>query len=70
MSSSSKMPPIASLGSPHASLYRVAIVGASTLKGKEVAEVLADRSFPSLDVKLLDDNESLGQLKPVGDEIS
>jgi len=27
-------------------LYRVAIVGASSLKGKEVAEVLNDRNFP------------------------
>jgi aspartate-semialdehyde dehydrogenase len=70
MSSSSKMPPIIPVGSPRSGLYRVAIVGASSLKGKEVAEVLADRSFPSLDVRLLDDNESLGQLKPVGDEIS
>ncbi len=51
-------------------LYRVAIVGASTLKGKEVAEVLSDRNFPSIDIKLLDDNESLGQLESVGDEVS
>jgi len=53
-----------------ANLYRVAIVGASTLKGKEVAEVLNDRNFPSLDIKLLDDDESLGKLETVGDEIS
>jgi aspartate-semialdehyde dehydrogenase len=51
-------------------LYRVAIVGAGTLKGKEVAEVLNDRNFPSVDIKLLDDNESLGQLESVGDEVS
>lgn len=51
-------------------LYRLAIVGAGTLKGKEVAEVLNDRNFPSLDIKLLDDDESLGQLESVGDEIS
>jgi aspartate-semialdehyde dehydrogenase len=51
-------------------LYRVAIVGASSLKGKEVAEVLNDRNFPSVDVKLLDDDESLGQLKSVGDEVT
>jgi aspartate-semialdehyde dehydrogenase len=63
-------------GVPHAepargaNLYRVAIVGAGALKGKDVAEVLSDRNFPSLDVKLLDDDESLGQLEPVGDEIS
>jgi aspartate-semialdehyde dehydrogenase len=52
------------------SLYRVAIVGAATLKGKEVGEVLSDRNFPSLDIKLLDDDESLGQLESVGDEVS
>ena len=51
-------------------LYRLAIVGAGTLKGKEVAEVLGDRNFPSLDIKLLDDNESLGKLETVGDEVS
>jgi aspartate-semialdehyde dehydrogenase len=53
-----------------AGLYRLAIVGAGTLKGKEVAEVLGDRNFPSLDIKLLDDNDSLGQLESVGDEVS
>ena len=51
-------------------LYRVAIVGAATLKGKEVAEVLTNRNFPSVDVKLLDDDESLGRLEPIGDEVS
>jgi aspartate-semialdehyde dehydrogenase len=51
-------------------LYRVAIVGAGTLKGKEVAEVLGDRNFPSLDIKLLDDNDSLGKLEAVGYEVS
>src|SRR5258708_10254087 len=51
-------------------LYRLAIVGAATLKGKEIAEVLGDRNFPSADIKLLDDNESLGQLESVGDEVS
>jgi aspartate-semialdehyde dehydrogenase len=51
-------------------LYRLAIVGAGTLKGKEIAEVLGDRNFPSADIKLLDDNESLGQLESVGDEVS
>jgi aspartate-semialdehyde dehydrogenase len=50
--------------------YRLAIVGAGTLRGKEVADVLNDRNFPSLDVKLLDDDESLGQLEAVGDEVT
>ena len=50
--------------------FRVAIIGAATLKGKEVKEVLTDRSFPATDVRLLDDEESLGQLEAVGDEPS
>ena len=50
--------------------YRVAIVGAGSLKGKEVAEVLEQRSFPSVDVKLLDDDESLGQLEALKDEVT
>jgi len=49
-------------------VYRIAIVGAATLKGKELKEVLEDRNFPALEVKLLDDEESLGQLDSVGDE--
>ena len=51
-------------------LVRLAIVGAATLKGKEINEVLQERNFPSADVRLLDDEESLGQLEAVGDEIS
>lgn len=53
-----------------ADLYRVAIVGASSLKGKEVKEVLEEGSFPAGDVRLLDDEESLGQLDSVGDEVT
>ena len=49
-------------------LFRVAIVGGATLKGRELKEVLADRNFPAQDVRLLDDEESLGQLESVGDE--
>jgi len=51
-------------------LFRVAIVGAGSLQGKEVAQVLDDRKFPSVDVKLLDDDESLGQLEAVGEEVT
>lgn len=51
-------------------LYRVAIVGAASLKGKEVAEILRERNFPAVDVRLLDDDESLGQLEAMGDEIN
>lgn len=49
-------------------LFRVAIVGAATLKGRELKDVLSDRNFPSRDVRLLDDEESLGQLEAIGDE--
>src|ERR1700746_3154837 len=49
--------------------YRVAIVGAASLRGKEVSEVLNDRNFPAVDIKLLDDDEALGQLETMGDEI-
>jgi len=51
-------------------LYRVAIVGAASLKGKEIAEVLRERNFPAVDVRLLDDDESFGRLESVGDEMS
>lgn len=48
-------------------LYRVAIVGASSLKGKELKEVLEARNFPAGEIKLLDD-EAEGQLDSIGDE--
>ena len=41
---------------------RVAIVGASTLLGKEVKQVLDDRRIPVKSVQLLDDDEAMGQL--------
>lgn len=51
-------------------LYRAAIVGAGSLRGKEVAEMLNERNFPAADIRLLDDDEALGQLEAMGDEIS
>lgn len=48
--------------------FRVAIVGASTLKGRELKDVLEEMNFPVVDVKLLDDDESLGQVESVGEE--
>ena len=53
-----------------ATLHRVAIVGASTLKGRELKDVLADSHFPAEEVRLLDDDESLGRLEAVGDQAS
>jgi aspartate-semialdehyde dehydrogenase len=67
--------PVKSASPSHAAaargnLYRAAIVGAASLKGKEIAEMLNERNFPAVDVRLLDDDESLGQLEAMGDEIS
>ncbi len=67
--------PVKSPPAPHplaarGNLYRAAIVGAASLKGKEVAEMLNERNFPAADIRLLDDDESMGQLEAMGDEIS
>jgi aspartate-semialdehyde dehydrogenase len=51
-------------------LFRVAIVGAASLKGKELKDVLEERNFPAVEIKLLDDDESLGQLERVQDEVA
>jgi aspartate-semialdehyde dehydrogenase len=69
MSESAK-PAAASQTVKRTGLYRAAIVGAASLKGKEIAEMLNERNFPAVDVRLLDDDESLGQLEAMGDEIS
>jgi aspartate-semialdehyde dehydrogenase len=55
---------------PTRGFYRVAIVGAASLKGKEVAEVLDERNFPSSEVRLLDDDQALGQLEALKDEVT
>ena len=49
-------------------LFTVALVGAAALKGKEVRDVLSERNFPSIDIKLLDEEDALGQLDQVNDE--
>ena len=70
MNAPSKPSPVAHPATTRGTLYRAAIVGAASLKGKEVAEMLNERNFPAVDVRLLDDDESLGQLEAMGDEIS
>ncbi len=50
--------------------FVVAVIGAATLKGKEIKDLLAERNFPAGDIRLLDDEESLGQVEAVGDEPS
>ena len=49
-------------------LHKVAIVGAATLKGKELKETLEERNFPSSEVLLLDDDDVQGTLESVRDE--
>ena len=70
MSSPSKVETAAVPSPARGQLFRAAIVGAATLKGKEIAEMLNERNFPAVDVRLLDDDESIGQLEAAGDEIN
>jgi aspartate-semialdehyde dehydrogenase len=50
--------------------FRIAIVGAATLKGKELKDVIDEMNFPARDVKLLDTEDAQGQLESVGDEVT
>ncbi len=69
MKKSSKTPPaVRPEAGSWSGLFRVAIIGAASLKGRELKDVLSERNFPSHDIRLLDDNETLGQLEAVGDE--
>lgn len=68
MSSSSKIAGLTPTA--RGQLFRSAIVGAATLKGKEVVEMINERNFPSVDIRLLDDDESIGQLEATGDEMN
>lgn len=70
MSEPARPTPVSQQVATRPKLYRAAIVGAASLKGKEIAEVLNERNFPAADIRLLDDDESLGQLEAMGDEIS
>lgn len=51
-------------------MYKIAIVGASTLLGKELKDALAESSLAAADFVLLDEEEGLGQLDQLGDEIT
>jgi aspartate-semialdehyde dehydrogenase len=50
--------------------FRIAIVGAASLRGKELNEALAESSFGTADFVLMDDPEALGKLESVGDEVT
>jgi aspartate-semialdehyde dehydrogenase len=47
---------------------RVAIVGASSLLGKELKRVLEDRNFPATEIVLLDESHAAGTLTEAGGE--
>src|SRR5208282_1444656 len=48
--------------------HRVAIVGASSLRGKELKQVLEDRHFPASDIILLDESIMAGTLTEAAGE--
>lgn len=49
---------------------KIAIVGAATLLGKELNEVLSASSFGAADFLLMDDEEALGKIEAAGDEVT
>jgi aspartate-semialdehyde dehydrogenase len=51
-------------------VYKIAIAGASTLLGRELKEALSESSLAAASFVLLDENEALGQLDQVGDEVT
>ena len=48
--------------------YKVAIVGATGMVGKEFAKVLEQRDFPTSSIELLASDRSIGKRLPVGDQ--
>jgi aspartate-semialdehyde dehydrogenase len=48
--------------------YKIAIVGAASLRGKELNEALAESAFLTAEILLVDDDEAVGQLDVAGDE--
>ena len=51
-------------------MYKIAIAGASTLLGKELKDVISDSALAAATFTLLDEDEALGQLDKVGDELT
>lgn len=51
-------------------VYRIAIAGASTLLGKELKDALSESSMAAANFVLLDQDEALGTLDQVGDEVT
>jgi aspartate-semialdehyde dehydrogenase len=51
-------------------IFRIAIVGASSLAGKELSDALSESIFASSSFTLLDEDQVTGQIASAGDEIS
>jgi aspartate-semialdehyde dehydrogenase len=51
-------------------VYKIAIAGASTLLGKELKEALSESSMAAASFVLLDQDDALGTLDQVGDEVT
>ncbi len=51
-------------------MYKIAIVGAASLLGRELKEALAESPLAAADFLLLDDDQVRGQLDQVGDEVT
>jgi len=52
------------------SSYRIAIVGAASIRGKQLTEAVSESIFGACEFVLMDDKEALGQLEAVGDEVT
>jgi aspartate-semialdehyde dehydrogenase len=51
-------------------VYKIAIIGAASLLGKELKEALTESSLAAGDIALFDEDEGLGQLDQLGDEVT
>lgn len=51
-------------------MYKIAIAGASTLLGKELKDAVSESTLAAANFTLLDEDDALGQLDQVGDEIT
>jgi aspartate-semialdehyde dehydrogenase len=51
-------------------VFRIGIVGASSLAGKELSDSLADSTLAACDITLLDDDDTAGLMTTAGDEVS
>ena len=51
-------------------MYKIAIAGASTLLGKELKDAISESTLAAATFTLLDEDDALGKLDQVGDEIT